>query len=160
MVKPRRSKILIALSVVAMFAVLVAWKAFSGTDSGISMNSSAAGGGDSSITSVRNDAVADYDVALAAGKPMYVLFHSLTCVPCVEISEVADKVVPEYEDGITFVNVITDDPSGKELARRFEFQYIPTSFFLASDGTVIDSYTGAMDEAEMRGRLDALVGSE
>ena len=31
-----------------------------------------------SITSVRNDALADYEAALKTGKPIYVLFHSLT----------------------------------------------------------------------------------
>lgn len=31
-----------------------------------------------SLTSVRNDALADYDAALKTGKPIYVLFHSLT----------------------------------------------------------------------------------
>ncbi len=31
-----------------------------------------------SITSVRNDALADYEAAVKTGKPIYVLFHSLT----------------------------------------------------------------------------------
>lgn len=31
-----------------------------------------------SITSVRNDATADYENALSSGKPIYVLFHSLS----------------------------------------------------------------------------------
>jgi hypothetical protein len=32
----------------------------------------------SSITALHNDAVADYQEALKAGKPIYVLFHSLS----------------------------------------------------------------------------------
>ncbi len=32
----------------------------------------------SSLTSNQNDATADYEAAVAAGKPIYVLFHSLT----------------------------------------------------------------------------------
>jgi thioredoxin-like negative regulator of GroEL len=108
---------------------------------------------------VRNDAVAEYESALADGKPIFVLFHSLTCEPCIEISQVADVVVPEYKDRVAFVNVITDDPSGQQLARSFSFQYIPTSFFLAPDGTVVESFTGSMDEADMRSRLDALLES-
>jgi len=31
-----------------------------------------------SLTSTQNDATADYEAAVAAGKPIYVLFHSLT----------------------------------------------------------------------------------
>jgi hypothetical protein len=32
----------------------------------------------SSLTSAHNDAVVDYEAAVKAGKPIYVLFHSLT----------------------------------------------------------------------------------
>jgi thioredoxin-like negative regulator of GroEL len=110
-----------------------------------------------SITAIHNDAVADYDAALAAGKPIYVLFHSLTCDPCVQVSAVADQVVPEYTDTVTFVNAITDDPAGQQLAAGFSFEYIPTSFFVLPDGTVSDSYTGVLSAEEMRARLDALV---
>lgn len=55
------------------------------------------------------------------------------------------------------MNAITGDPSGQQLAAGFSFQYIPTSFFLEADGTVVDSFTGPMDETEMRRRLDELV---
>ncbi len=111
-----------------------------------------------SMTSANNDAVADYEAALEAGKPIYILFHSLTCDPCVEISAVADGVLPDYADRVTFVNAITTDPAAQQLAARFAFQYIPTSFFLRSDGSVIDSHTGPLSEDEMRQRLDAIVG--
>lgn len=65
--------------------------------------------------------------------------------------------MPEYGDKIVFVNAITDDASAGQLASRFSFQYIPTSFFVASDGTVVDSFTGSMSETDMRGRLDNLI---
>jgi len=56
-----------------------------------------------------------------------------------------------------FVNAITDDPSAQKLASKFRFQYIPTSFFVNADGTIADSYTGPLTEADMRARLDKLV---
>jgi thioredoxin-like negative regulator of GroEL len=65
--------------------------------------------------------------------------------------------MPAYEDRITFVNAITTDSSGERLASQFSFQYIPTSFFLDADGTVVDRYTGPLSESEMRARLDQLV---
>lgn len=110
----------------------------------------------SSITSVHNDATADYVTALKSGRPIYVLFHSLTCQPCVEISAVADRVLPAYRDQVVFVNAITDDASSQQLAAKFSFQYIPTSFFVKPDGTVLDSYTGVLSEADMKARLDTL----
>ena len=65
--------------------------------------------------------------------------------------------MPEYEDKVVFVNAITDDPSAQQLASKFSFQYIPTSFFVAPDGMVVDSYSGPLSETEMRARLDKLV---
>jgi thioredoxin-like negative regulator of GroEL len=108
------------------------------------------------ITSVHNDASADFKAAILSGKPVYVLFHSLTCQPCVEISAVVDKVMPDYEGKVVFVNAITEDAPSKELASKFQFQYIPTSFFITPDGKVADSFTGSMSDADMRTRLDKL----
>lgn len=153
----RRNAIILAVAIV--FVVLAAAKIVTGNVG----PDAASDSGDStgpSITSIHNDAVADYDTALATGMPVYVLFHSLTCQPCVEISQVADVVVPEYEGRVAFVNAITGDPSGQQLASRFSFQYVPTSFFLSPDGTVIDTFTGAMSADEMRGYLDVLVETQ
>jgi thioredoxin-like negative regulator of GroEL len=109
------------------------------------------------ITSVHNDAVADYEAALKTGKPVYVLFHSLSCQPCVEISAVVGRVVPAYDGRVVFVNAISDDPSTQRLAFKFKFQYIPTSFFITPDGKVADSFTGSMSDTDMKARLDKLV---
>lgn len=155
-----RSKGTVALVVVAIFLGFIVMKLV--LDSAAPAASPGNGGSaETSITSVHNDAVADYDAAAASGKPIYVLFHSLTCEPCVEISAVADQVMPSYEGDVVFVNAITDDPSGQQLAAEFSFQYIPTSFFLSPGGeSVVDSYTGAMDAAAMRGYLDALSATQ
>lgn len=68
--------------------------------------------------------------------------------------------MPEYRDKIVFVNAITGDASGKQLASKFAFQYIPQSFFLKPDGTTADAFTGAMSESDMRARLDALLAKQ
>lgn len=149
-------KSVIVLLVFAVFLVLIALKTVMGDTSPAGTKTSEGTTGATTITSVHNDATADYEAALKTGKPVYVLFHSLTCVPCVEISAVVDRVMPEYDDKIVFVNAISDDASARQLAARFRFQYIPTSFFLAPDGSVQDSFTGAMDETQLRAYLDAL----
>lgn len=158
---PMRSKSTIVLLVVAVFLGVIVMKLVlddAATTVPPGTESAASG---TSITSVRNDAVADYEAAVTSGKPIYVLFHSLSCEPCIEISEVADQVMPGYEGDVVFVNAITDDPSAQQLAAQFSFQYIPTSFFVSPGGTeVIDSFTGAMEDAQMRGYLDALVQAQ
>ena len=155
--------IVIILLVVAMFAGVMLAKARSGamTTSGTTVagmaTATSAQPAATTITSVHNDAVADYDAAIQTGKPIYVLFHSLTCQPCVEISAVADRVMPGYEGKVVFVNAISDDPSAQQLASKFQFQYIPTSFFITPDGKVADSFTGSMSDTDMKARLDKLI---
>lgn len=152
-------RIAIMLLVVAVLAAVLAAKV---TGPKVSNTGAAAAGGASangaavSITSAHNDASAEFKQAMRSGKPVYVLFHSLSCQPCVEISAVVDKVMPEYEGKIIFVNAITEDSSAKELASKFQFQYIPTSFFITPDGKIADSFTGSMSEADTRKRLDKL----
>ena len=155
--------VIILLVVVALFAGVMLAKARSGSTAAptAAVTGSAAGAtvpaGAATITSTHNDAVADYEAALKTGKPIYVLFHSLTCQPCVEISAVVDKVMPGYEGKVVFVNAISDDPSAQQLASKFQFQYIPTSFFITPDGKVADSFTGAMPDTDMKAYLDKLI---
>jgi len=152
----------IVIVVVALFAGVIAAKTLGPAAApGTAQSEVAAPGAQPpagvAITSAQNDAFADYDAALQTGRPVFVLFHSLTCKPCVEISAVVDKVMPEYEDKVEFVNAISDDESAKRLAAKFKFQYIPSSFFLTSEGEVADSFTGSMSEDDLRARLDTLI---
>jgi thioredoxin-like negative regulator of GroEL len=152
---------LVVLLVVVILTGVVVAKIQGGATS--TSDTAAAGAGSATaaksatITSAHNDALADYEAALRTGKPVYLLFHSLSCQPCVEISAVVDKVMPDYRGKVVFVNALSEDAPSKQLASKFRFQYIPTSFFLKADGTTADSYTGSMSEADMRARLDKLV---
>lgn len=154
-----RLRVAAIVAVVAVFALLVVAKAMSATPAapGATAPGRPIPKASSGPSQVRGDALVAYETALRKGKPVYVLFHSLTCEPCIEISAVADEVVPGYSDKVTFVNAITDDPSAQKLAARFSFQYIPTSFFLMPDGTVADTFTGVLTAEDMRARLDKLV---
>lgn len=150
-----RGKALIVLGVALVFVVLIGWRLADGMQAG----QPAGGQSEGSPAASAPDPVAAYDAALSAGKPIYVMFHSSTCPSCVEIEAAASRVLPGYADTITFVDVYTDDPAAQPLLSRFAFQYIPTSFFLAPDGTVVDQHTGVLNDDEMRGRLDALLGA-
>ena len=61
------TKLAVALVVVAVFGGLLAAEA-------MQPRPDTSG----SITATRNDAMADYEAAIKTGKPVYVLFHSLT----------------------------------------------------------------------------------
>ena len=145
----RRYQIARVVGVMLVFAVIIGSKML-GPDSGL-------GGVGSAPSQSRADAVATFEHARASGRPVFLLFHSLTCDPCVEISANVDDVVPGYQGKVEFVNAITDDTSGQQLAAGFNFQYIPTSSFFNSKGELIDSYTGVLSVEELRVRLDNMV---
>jgi putative thioredoxin len=153
----RQARIIVAAVIVFAFAAIVALKVGSGApaspaDAETTGSPSASG----KISESHADANAAYDAALAGGKPVYVLFHSLTCDPCIEISAIVDKIIPAYEGKVVFVNAISDDPGSQVLGEKFQFQYIPQSFFIDAKGSVVDSFTGAMDEPAMKAYLDKL----
>ena len=145
----RRYQIVLVVGVILVFAVIIGFKLL-GPDSGL-------GGVGSAPSQSRADALATFERARASGRPVFLLFHSLTCDPCVEISTNVDEVVPGYQGRVEFVNAITDDASGQQLAAGFNFQYIPTSFFFDGKGALIDSYTGVLSVDELRAWLDSMV---
>ncbi len=145
----RRYQAVLTVGVIVIFAVIIASKVL-GPDAGL-------GGGGNAPSQSRADAIATFEEARASGRPVYLLFHSLTCDPCVEISAYVDQVVPSYQGRVEFVNAITEDPSGQRLATGFNFQYIPTSFFFDQRGALIASYTGVMSVDELRAQLDSMV---
>jgi len=67
-------RVAIVLVVVAVFAGVFAAKTLGPTR----QNDSGTQAASASLTSVRNDASADYNAAIKTGKPVYVLFHSLS----------------------------------------------------------------------------------
>lgn len=144
----RRYQIVLIVGVMVVFAFIIGSKML-GPDSGI-------GGVGDAPSQSRADAVAAFEQARASGRPVFLLFHSLTCDPCVEISANVDDVIPGYQGKVEFVNAITEDASGQQLAAGFNFQYIPTSFFFDSKGALIDSYTGVLSVDELRARLDRM----
>ena len=158
-------RLAVVLVVLAVFAGVLVAKAMSkSTDQAgpAQAPSSTTAAGDSSGASAQSDAVATYDAALKSGKPIYVMVHSTTCQPCVEIAAVAKTVIPDYAEKIAFVDAVTDaDPSVQQLVEKLPaFQYIPQSFFLNPGGTTVDAFTGAMSESDMRARLDALLAKQ
>ncbi len=68
------TRMVIVFVVIALFAGILAAKYLSPSQPGGSDGLAAR----ESLTSVRNDAAADYEAAVKSGKPIYVLFHSLS----------------------------------------------------------------------------------
>jgi hypothetical protein len=67
-------KVIVLLVVLAIFGGVIAAKVMAPTPKPKAVGQSAGG----ALTSVHNDAAADYEAAIKQGKPIYVLFHSLS----------------------------------------------------------------------------------
>jgi hypothetical protein len=87
--------------------------------------------------------------------PAMVIYRSTTCIPCVAMGRLIDVVRADYEPEVAFVTVLTDEPANSLLVRQAGIQAIPTSLFLGRDAQPI-RVLGAMDEAALRDRLQAL----
>ena len=98
-----------------------------------------------------------YEDALAARRPIYVLFYSGACEPCVEAEDRSTSVLSDYEEGIVYVSAHTVDPRTQPLFERFSFRSVPTAFFVDAAGAVVGEEIGPLSETELRERLDALV---
>lgn len=70
--------VVILLAVVALFAGVVLAKAIVPGGATVAEAPQSAPTASDTYTSRRNDAMADYEAALQTGKPIFVLFHSLT----------------------------------------------------------------------------------
>lgn len=72
---------------------------------------------------------------------------------------VAAKVMPDYEGRLAYIDVPAEDPEADGILERFPAPYVPTSVFIAGDGGVIEEYVGALGDAELRAKLDALLAT-
>ncbi|MBU7008059.1 thioredoxin family protein [Phosphitispora fastidiosa] len=92
------------------------------------------------------------------GKPAWLLFHSKTCQPCIEMEKVFNTLKPEFEGKVTFVDINVNDPAEQELCAQYKIQYIPTTYLLEPAGNIAFDYVGVIQLDEMRAKLNALAG--
>jgi len=106
------------------------------------------------------DPVGQLEWAERHQRPVMVLFHSTTCIPCKAMDKLLQQVRADYEPEIVFVDIITNDRANSALVQQAGIRAIPTSFFVSSAGEG-KRFVGAMQEEALRAELDALLeGSE
>lgn len=109
------------------------------------------------------------------GEKLVVNFFSSTCLPCkrempalqqvhletgAEVTFVGIDVQDTVEDGRQIVDQtgvtydIGRDPSGT-LFNRFGATLLPTTAFVAADGTILELHTGALTAAQLRDKIGA-----
>lgn len=98
---------------------------------------------------------AQVEWAIKNHKPAMILYHSTTCIPCKAMEQLVAKVRGDYEPGVVFIDVITNDRANLSLIQQSKIQAIPTTFFLTSSGQA-KRVVGAMKEEALRTELTNL----
>ena len=115
------------------------------------------------------------------GKPVVINFWATWCPPCKQEMPAFDKAYQERGDIVDFMMVnltdgVRDDvlsvqefvresgykfpvyfDSARQGAAEYGGMYIPTTVFINADGTVLETYSGAMSEDKLNSYLDTLL---
>lgn len=88
---------------------------------------------------------------LNASIPVLVDFYADWCGPCQMMAPVLNKLTPEYAEKVKIVKINVDD--SMDTATKYEIQGIP-AFKIFKNGEVVEEFTGAKPEAQIRAILD------
>jgi cytochrome c biogenesis protein CcmG, thiol:disulfide interchange protein DsbE len=111
------------------------------------------------------------------GRPAVINFFARSCVPCVREMPALEAAFQEHRGQVAFFGLseresvedamelvertgvtydIGRDPDGAIIA-AFEGFGLPTTVFVAADGTITASYTGEIEADELQGEIEALL---
>ena len=88
--------------------------------------------------------------------PVWLLFRSTTCIPCVEMQQTMDALKPEFAGKVGFVPIDVNDPVNEKLLQQYEIRYIPTTFLIDKNGILFEHQVGVLSSEDMRTKLTAL----
>ncbi len=85
--------------------------------------------------------------------PVVVDLWAEWCGPCKTLGPILEKVVEETNGAVELAKVDVD--ANREIAAAFQVQSIPAVFAIA-DGKVVDTFVGALPEAQVRAFIEKL----
>lgn len=93
--------------------------------------------------------------AIASGKPVVVDFWAEWCGPCRMVGPIVEELAEEYADKVTIGKLNVDENT--EAPSEYGIRSIPTILFF-KDGKVVDTHVGAAPKAQLKEKIDALIG--
>lgn len=119
-------------------------------------------------------------VAAHAGTPVVLNFWASTCPPCITEMPAFERVHRAAGGQVAFIGLATTDPESQaraladqtgvtyelgfdptgEIIRQFGAVGLPTTVFVDADGTIAESTTSELDEAEIREKIRTHFGVE
>lgn len=87
--------------------------------------------------------------------PVIVDFYADWCMPCKILGPVLEKIAEEYEGKVELAKCNVDD--SRESASKYEVRGIP-SVKMIKNGEVVDEFTGALPEQEIKSWIDKNLG--
>ena len=94
-------------------------------------------------------------LVLGAAAPVLVDFWAPWCAPCRMIAPVLDELAEEYSGRVGFARLNVDE--NPRVAASYGINSIPT-LLIFKDGKTLEGIVGFRPKAELKERLDVLLG--
>ncbi len=82
-------------------------------------------------------------------KATFIELGSVRCIPCQKMQPVIKSVEEKYRDQVKVIFYDVWTPRGKEDAKQFDFEAIPTQLFLDENGKEYFRHVGFFPEDEL-----------
>lgn len=93
-------------------------------------------------------------------KPVWLLFRSTTCAPCVALQKTMDELQPEFEGKVQFIAIDVNAPANRTMLGEYKIMYIPTTYLFDRNQEEWAQFTGARSTEEMREMLTQLAEAQ
>jgi len=82
-------------------------------------------------------------------------FWAVWCGPCQMVAPVVEEIAAEYTGKLKVVKLNTDE--NPDIASKYRIMGIPTLMFF-KNGAAVDSVVGAVPKAQLKSKVDGLLG--